>query len=415
MWKYKELIKDFQSELLSKKIKNRDINFPNEILNLHKIITFVWSRRSWKTYFMFLILQKLIKEKKIKLEQIIFIDFSALLDNDFDIKELLVDFYEMNSDIEPFFVFDEIQELKNFSKTVLYIFNKNFKIFLSWSNSKLLSSELSTEFRWRTYDIKIFPLSFKEFLDFKDKSIWYTYTLKDIWTLKNTFLEYLKFWAYPEIVLINDENIKYDLIKSYFEIVLYKDLLERYWVSNEYVIKYLFKKLVLSNTKEFSTTKVFRELKSQNVKIWMQSLYNYLEYFKQIFFINEINDKYKKTSKKYYLNDVWFTNLVNKNNLWQRFENIVYLFLLRKFEYLFYIKNNFWEIDFIIEKYDLAIQTCHNLNIENFERELNLLNKLNYKNKILVYFDKSWNVSSNEINILDIFEFEKFILDLQLS
>jgi predicted AAA+ superfamily ATPase len=72
---------------------------------------------------MFSILQNLINEKKIKLEQIVFIDFTAFLYNDFDIEKLLEDFFELCPDKKPFFVFDEIQELENFNKIVMYLFN----------------------------------------------------------------------------------------------------------------------------------------------------------------------------------------------------------------------------------------------------------------------------------------------------
>lgn len=406
---YKELIKDFQEDFLTKKPKKRDIQFPFEILQLNKIITFIWPRRAWKTYFMFYILEKLIEQGNIELENIIFIDFSAFLNNDFDIKKLLESFYELYPDKKPFFIFDEIQELPNFSKIVLYLFNKNYKIFLSWSNSKLLSSELSTEFRWRTYDIKIFPLSFCEFLYFKNIENLKKYTSKEIWSLKKLFTEYLKFWAYPEIALIDNENIKLELVKTYFEIVLYKDLLERYWVENEYVLKYLFKKIVLTNTKEFSISKVFNELKSQNIKLWIQSLYNYLEYFKEIFFISEINDKYKKTWKKFYLYDVWFTNLINKNNFWQRFENVIYLYLINKFWEVKYLKNHFWEIDFIVEDNNLAIQVCYKLTYDNVDREIKLLQKSDIQNKFLIYFDKEKDFNYEWIKIINFFEFEDYL------
>jgi predicted AAA+ superfamily ATPase len=252
-------------------------------------------------------------------------------------------------------------------------------------------------------------LRFWEFLNFKNIENKKNYTSKEIWTYKNYFSEYLKFWAYPEIALIDNENIKQDLIKTYFEIVLYKDLLERYWVENEYVLKYLFKKIVLSNTKEFSISKVFNELKSQNIKIWIQSLYNYLEYFKEIFFISEINDKYKKTGKKYFLYDVWFTNLIDKNNLWQRFENVIFISLLRTFWELKYFKNNIWEIDFVLEKENIAVQVCYKLTIENIDREIKLLEKSEYENKFLVYFDKEKDFNYNWIKILDFFEFEKIL------
>ncbi len=410
---YKEIIKDFQNDFGQKIIKKRNITFPFEILELNKIITFVWPRRAWKTYFMFYILRELMHSWKIHISQIVFIDFSAFIKNTFDVQKLLQDFYELNPWKEPFFVFDEIQELENFSQYILFLFNKWYKIFLSWSNSKLLSSELSTVFRWRTYDIKIFPLSFKEFLNFNSFSEYENIiTSKEVWNMKNLLQKYMKFWAYPELCFIDNKDIKYDLIKNYFEILLYKDLLERYWVTNEYILKYLFKKIVVNNSKEFSYTKVFNELKSQNIKVWIQSLYNYLEYFKDIFFVTDISDKYKKTWKKFYLYDVWFTNLINKNNFWQRFENIVFLSLFRSFWNIVYIKNNDYEIDFVVSEKSLAVQVCYFLSFENFERETKFLQESEFENKFVVYFDKERDFEIKWVKIVSFWEFEEQLKSL---
>jgi len=403
---YKEIIKEFHQDFKEKQILKRDINFPYDILKLNKIVSFVWPRRAGKTYFMFYVLKKLIEIKKIKLEDIVFLDFSAFLDKDFDVKKLLEDFYSLYPDGKPFFVFDEIQELEEFSKSVLYLFNKWYKVFLSWSNSKLLSSELSTQFRWRTYDIKIYPLSFNEFLNFKNIDQKEAYTSKEKWKLQNLLTEYMQYGAYPEVILVNNDNIKQDLIKSYFEILLYRDLIERYGILNEYVLKYMFKKILLNTTKEFSTIKTLNELKSQNIKLWIQSIYNYLEYMEDIFLIKQINDLYKK-NRKYYLYDVGFINLTNKNNFWQRFENIVFLEFLRKYENINYIKTNKWEIDFVIE--NKVFQVCYDLNYENFEREIKLLNSIKDREKYLVYFNKQKDLKSEDINIISFFEFIKLI------
>jgi len=96
---------------------------------------------------MFRILKKLIKRDDIDIEQIVFIDFTSFLYEDFDVEKLLENFFELYPKKKPFFVFDEIQELDNFKKIVMYLYNSNYKIFLSGSNSKLLSSEISTIFR----------------------------------------------------------------------------------------------------------------------------------------------------------------------------------------------------------------------------------------------------------------------------
>ncbi len=190
------------------------------------------------------------------------------------------------------------------------------------------------------------------------------------------------------MVLINDPNIREELLKSYFELVLYKDLLERYSISNEFVIKFLFRKLVLSNTKEFSINKAFNELKSRGIKVGVQTLYTYIEYLKQIFLLKEIGDLYKKTGKKYYFLDVGFMNLIDRENFGQRFENIVFLELSRHFDHLSYAMND-TEVDFIAQEGSMAVQACFELTFENFERETKSLRKIDAGSKYVVYFQKN--------------------------
>lgn len=410
---YKRLILRWQDIISEINTLKRNIKFNYEFLELNKIISFIWPRRAGKTYYMFRLLKKLIKKWKIDLEQIVFIDFTSFLYDDFDVEKLLESFFELYPNKKPFFVFDEIQELDNFKKIVMYLFNSNYKIFLSGSNSKLLSSELSTVFRWRTIDVKIFPLNFNEFLHFKGIKLKNTCTEKTVWLINNLIGEYLEFWSYPEIVLSKNKETKYELIKWYFSLLFYKDLLERYWIENEYVIKYLINKLLLWVTKEFNINKIFNELKSQNIKIWKQTIYNYLEYLKEIFFIKEINDKYKKWQKKFFFYDVAYNNIMLLENLWQRFENIVYIELNRNFESLVYINDKNKEIDFIIPDKNIAIQVCYNLNSENIERELKYFKEIDFETKYLVYFSKQKDFSFEWIKLVNFLEFSEEISDLK--
>ena len=402
---YKRLILRWQDIISEVKPLKRSIKFNYEYLKLNKIISFVWPRRAWKTYYMFRILKKLIKRDDIDIEQIVFIDFTSFLYEDFDVEKLLENFFELYPKKKPFFVFDEIQELDNFKKIVMYLYNSNYKIFLSGSNSKLLSSEISTIFRWRTIDVKIYPLSFDEFLDFKDVKLKNTCTERWVWLVNNLIWEYLEFWAYPEVVLTKNKEVKYELIKWYFTLLLYKDLLERYWIENEYVIKYLINKLLLWVTKEFNINKIFNDLKSQNIKIWKQTIYNYLEYLKEIFFIKEIKDEFAKWSKKFFFYDVWYNNILLLENLWQRFENAVYSELNRNFETLVYRKTIVSEIDFILPEKNTCIQVCYNLNSENKERETKYFTNTDYENKILVYFSKTGVSEIKWVKMMNFLEF----------
>ena len=195
----KKSILDWQDVIKEVSLFERNIYFNYEILKINKIISFVWARRSGKTFFMYQILKNLIKKWELKYEQIVFIDFSEILEKNIDFSDLLTIYYSLYADLTPFFVFDEIQEINNFREWIIYLFNKWYKIFLSGSNSKLLSTELSTNFRWRVYENIIYPLSFFEFCEINKFEIKNDYSSKKAWQLNNIFLNYLEYWAFPEM------------------------------------------------------------------------------------------------------------------------------------------------------------------------------------------------------------------------
>mgnify|MGYP001474773863 CR=1 FL=1 len=120
-------------------------------------------------------------------------------------------------------------------------------------------------------------------------------TYKESGKLRNLFQNYLDYGAYPEIALAPNENLKLSILKNYFDILIYKDLKERYSISNEYVLRYLLKKAILSNTKDFNINKIFNELKSQNVEVSKNTLYNYVEYTKNIFFLDKLTNYHSPT------------------------------------------------------------------------------------------------------------------------
>ncbi len=98
----------------------------------------------------------------------------------------------------------------------------------------------------------------------------------------------LLYGTFPELVLSTNENFRENILKDYLDILIYKDLLERYKIENEFVVRYLIKRLVSSNTKQVNINKIYNDLKSLNVKVGKTSLYNNLVYLENIFFIKQI-------------------------------------------------------------------------------------------------------------------------------
>lgn len=385
---FKQIILDNQDLIKNIEVIKRDYEFFDDLLSIKKIVSFVWPRRTGKTFLMYDFVKQLIRKWEIELEQVVFIDFSLYSWLELDSNLLLENYKELFPNKKPFFVFDEIQDIFNFKVFVISLYNKQFQIFLSWSNSNLLSSELATHFRWRVFQYNILPLTFKEVLIFNNIEYKNNYSTLEKAKNKSILKEILEYWTFPEIVLSKNNVFKIDNLKTYLDILIYKDLLERYKIDNEFSLRYLIKSLTLWFTKQVNINKIYNELKSQNIKIWKTTLYEYYQYIKNIFYIFEINNYFsQKWAKKSFLYNLGFNKLLwNKINYWQSFENLIFIELKKKFDKI-YFKKNGSEIDFFIEKENLNIQVCYELNINNLEREIKPFLKSEWRN-IIIYNSK---------------------------
>jgi len=400
---YSQLIKDNQEKIKILSLKKRNYIFYDEILKLNKIVSFIWPRRVWKTYLMFQFLKELIEKWIYDIRQIVFIDFSIYSWEEIKAEDVVGSYYSLWFDKKPIFVFDEIQDISNFQKLVLQLYTQGYQIFISWSNSKLLSSELVTEFRWRIYEYFVYPLDFDEILEFQNIEKEKVYSTHKKWIIKNIFSDILKYWNFPELVLSKSEIVKSGILKTYFDILFYKDLIERYKIDNEKAIRFLIKSLILWNSKRLNLINVYNSLKSQGLKIWKNTIYNYYEYLKNIFFVDDIENFYKKTFNIYLYNFGFWSLFGYTDNKWQNFENLIYLNLKKKYKKVFY-KENKLEIDFYIEDDNMNIQVCYELNNNNIDREVKPLLKQDWKKKI-VYFNKVWDFNYEWVEIIDFIDF----------
>lgn len=406
---FKQKILDNQERIKNISLVKRWINFDSEILSLNKIISFVGPRRAWKTYFMYQVAKALIEEWKISHEEIVFLDFSEILKKKIDFDKILENFLEIYPDKKPFFIFDEVQDVENFREWIISLFNKWYKIFISWSNAKLLSQEISTEFRWRNFEIFILPLSFKEFLKFKKFEEKKFYSTQENALLKNLFLEFLKYWAYPEIALIENIQLKEWIIKDYFNLLVYKDLKERYKIDNDFALKYLVSEISKNIWKEFSVNSIFTSLKSQWIKIWKDTLYNYLIYLENIFFSKKISNFFSPNwASKNYLFDLSFWEIFeNSENFEKKFENAVFLELLRKTKWEIYFKKILTkEVNFFdeINWEDIFAE----FKLEEKSKKIKNLEKSEEKNKKIIYFEKNFEIKDEKKRFFQ--DFKDFFL-----
>lgn len=392
------LISDFhESELPD--LENRNIKIP---FNTGKIITLIGVRRSGKTFTLFELINNLTK--KIPKEFIVYINFEdERLDlnkeNFQDIINAYVELFPENKLKDLHFIFDEIQEIEGWEKFVRRVYDSISKnIYLTGSSSKLLSKEIATSLRGRTLTYEIFPLSFKEYLDFKNINSDKYNSTKQKAIILNAFKEYLEKGGFPET--INFENdILLKTLQNYYEVMIYRDIIERYNISNPELLKRFIQKGINNISKEFSINKTHNEIKSEGLKTSKDTLYNFSKYLEDIFllfYVPKYDESIKKQTvnpKKIYCIDTGLVNSVSfkfSEEKGRLLENIVFLHLRRNNFEIFYHRDKS-ECDFIVKQKDKIgdiIQVSWSLRNEDVKnREINGLleaMKLHKKKKGLI-------------------------------
>jgi hypothetical protein len=362
----------------------------NENIWSKLIKVLVWFRRSWKSYIFRYLIDYLISNKWVNKNNIMFLN----LEDDrlywYRKIETLREIYEVYLNwLKPvwkiYLFFDEIQLIQwweSFIRTI-YEQNNDVEIFLTWSNSDLLSSEISSSLSWRFIEFNIFPLDFKEYLEFN----WFILSTeldlirykKDI---NNLFDRYLQFGGLPEILeLKNDEQIKWYL-KSVFAKIVIDDIVKRFWIRNIELLELLNKYIITNIWWILSHKKIENALKKYSYKISSQTLSDYIDFIKRWFIIYDVSKfdwRIKhifNNFKKYYVLDLWIREVekINfDNDLSKKIENLVFMKLFMQNNKIYYWQDeNQKEIDFIVlnnKKFD-KYQVITNLTSENEAREL---------------------------------------------
>ena len=310
---WKEIILDWNKKEFPM-IFPRDVEISFE-LNINRVFSLIGPRRAGKTYELFNIARQ-ITEKYGK-DKTVYINFErpdlGVL-NSSDLVLMLKSYYELfphNAGKKIWLFLDEIQNVVGWESFVRTCLDEGIKVFISGSSSRLLSKEVATSMRGRNLSYTILPLSFKEFLSFKQFELRKAYSSSEKAQLSNYFEEYLHFGGYPESVLFNSEREK--ILKDIFDTAILKDVMERHKIRNSILLKNLIKALL--SAKEFSVNKFYNYLKSQQIKSSKDALYKYLDYLEDAFFVFKLNKfdlSYKKAEqslpKIYFIDNGMLTN-----------------------------------------------------------------------------------------------------------
>ncbi|MDR3169345.1 MAG: ATP-binding protein [Candidatus Peribacteria bacterium] len=306
--RYKEIIQKGQKKITQFSGIKRELPSLDSLWNLKKIITILGGRKVGKTYSLLQQIQEAINTQKCTLEEVIFIDFSELDYRNINIDDLHS--YVGSLGIEhPVYCFDEIQEVKDFDRQLISLYNQGCTLFITGSNSKMLSADIATILRGKTYEIRQTPLSFQEFLRFKNYE-----TLPNDLILDQLFDEFVYRGGYPEVVLTPDERVKKGLLQGYLDLLIFKDLVDRYNIRNQALLQSFIRSLVLGHTKELNIHKLFNTYKSQGIEVGKNTLYEYLENLKHTFIISTLGQFYRKAQfEKVYLIDTGLLHCFTDN------------------------------------------------------------------------------------------------------
>jgi len=382
----KTIIKDFHLKPLPP-FKPRHLNVP---LDLGKIITIIGPRRAGKTWYLFQLIESLEKGG-IKREQIFYLNFEdERLDFDAGYDQILDAYLELYPDqkLDDLYIFfDEIQEIPEWEKYVRRLYDTvTRKIFLTGSNAKMLSKEIATSLRGRSLSFEIMPLSFPEFLSFRSIDSKDIYSTKNRAKIQRSFDEYLTWGGYPELVDV-ERRFKANILQEYFNVMLYRDLMDRYGIRDASILKYLIKRLIGSFTKEFSVNKLYNDLKSRGIRIGKDSIYRLMDQIFSIYMVTYVEKydpavvKREMSNKKVYLYDNGIASAIRytfSEDRGKLLENLVFTGIRNTTEAIFFLKNGY-ECDFIISpetESPLLIQVTETLHRDNLRREINGLEKV---------------------------------------
>ena len=379
-----------------------------------KVLTGI--RRSGKSVMLKLIMEEL-KQNGIDEKQFININFENLINRELTTADKLHKYIlKRASEIKKkcYIFLDEIQEVKDWEKCInsLRVNEEyNFDIYITGSNAKLLSGELSTYLAGRYVEFVIYPFSFKEFLD----------TLKSIHqsiSIREAFQKYIKFGGMPFLYnLAFKEEASLQYLNDIYSSIILKDITQRNKIRDTDLLERVINYLIMNVGNNFSATSISKFFKSENRKVSVETILNYIKAAEEAFLIYKVSrddligKKILNINEKYYIADHGIREAIlesNQRDINQIFENIIYLELLREGYNVRVGKIDNLEIDFVCTKGNekLYIQVAYLLaSPETIEREFSSLEKINDNYPKYVISMDEFDMSRNGIRHINIIDF----------
>ena len=316
---------------------------------------------------------------------------------------------DLNAAGRNYLLLDEVQEIEGWEKAINSLLELgNTDIYVTGSNSKLMSSEISTYLTGRYVTIPVFPLSFGEYLTFKAGS-----SLSQ----KELLNEYIRYGGFPIVALgTYDERTAYQIVEGIYHSVISNDIARRHSITNQELFNRVVRFIIENVGKNFSANSIVKFLKSEGRSLTVETIYNYLEWLEKAFVIYRCQ-RYDlqgkavlKTQEKFYLADPALKYCMmgfNPKSIASMLENIVY-FELRRRGYDVYVgKNETKEIDFVAVRRDerVYVQVCRELPDASDREIVNLLEIKDHYPKYVVTMDELAGGNVEGVRIVHLADF----------
>lgn len=316
---------------------------------------------------------------------------------------------KIKDDARYYLLLDEVQEIDGWEKAVNSLLeDANTDIYVTGSNSKLMSGEISTYLTGRYISIPVYTLSFAEYLEFKKGN-----KLSE----KELLNEYIRLGGFPIVALGNfDERASYQIVEGIYTSVITSDITKRHQVKNFDLLNCVVRYIVENVGKTFSANAIVKFLKSEGRALSVETVYNYLEWLEKAFVIYRCSrydlqgKSVLKTQEKFYLADASLKYSImgfNPKSIASMLENLVYFELRRKGYEVYVGKNETKEVDFVAVQRDerIYVQVCLRLPEESDREVANLLEIKDHYPKYVVTLDELATGNVNGVKIMHLADF----------
>ena len=316
---------------------------------------------------------------------------------------------QMTGDGRYYLLLDEVQEIDGWEKAVNSLLeNADADIYVTGSNSKLMSSEISTYLTGRYISIPVYTLSFAEYLEFKKQSGL---------SPRELLNEYIRMGGFPIVALGNfDERSAYQIVEGIYHSVITSDITKRHNIANFDLFNRVVRYIVENVGKTFSANAIVKFLKSEGRSLSVEAVYNYLNWLEKAFVIYRCQrydlqgKSVLKTQEKFYLADSSLKYCImgfNPKSIAAMLENIVYFELRRKGYDVYIGKNETKEMDFVAVRRDerIYVQVCRRLPEESDREVANLLEIKDHYPKYVVTLDELAAGNINGVKIVHLADF----------